>query len=53
MGELESGLKAEEVMPEIKLKNVVQVVRPGDNKLVSLSDARDVLPVGRQCTSSS
>ena len=46
--ELESGLKAEEVMPEIKLKNVVQVVRPGDNKLVSLSDARDVLPVGRQ-----
>ena len=46
--ELDSQLKAEEVVPEIKLKNVVQVVKPSEHKLVSLTDARDVLPDGRQ-----
>ena len=45
--ELDSQLKAEEVAPEIKLKNVVQVVRPSDNKLISFTDARDTLPDGR------
>ena len=46
--DLESEVRAEEVAPEIKLKNVVQVVRPGDSKVVSLSDVRDILPAGRQ-----
>ena len=46
--DLASGLKAEEAAPEIKLKNVVQVVRPSDSKIFSMSDVRDVLPAGRQ-----
>ena len=46
--DLDSELKAEEVAPEIKLKSVVQVVRPGDTKVVSVADARDILPNGRQ-----
>ena len=46
--DIDSGLKSEEVAPEIKLKNIVQVVRPSENKIISLADPRDVLPVGRQ-----
>ena len=46
--DLDSDVRPEEVAPEFKLKNVVQVVRPGESKVVSLSDARDILPAGRQ-----
>ena len=46
--DLDSQLKVEVVSPEIKLKNMVQVVRPSEHKLVSLTDARDILPDGRQ-----
>ena len=46
--DLESEVRCEEAAPEIKLKNVVQVVRPSESKVVSLPDPRDVLPAGRQ-----
>jgi len=46
--ELASPLRPEEVTPEIKLKSLVQVVRPqAEARLVSLSSSRDTLPGGR------
>jgi len=47
--EMESRLHVEEIQPEVKLKSVVQVVRPSEAKIVSLLGVgtRDQLPVGR------
>jgi len=48
--DLDSETHTEDAQPEVKLKNCVQVVRPGEGKVVSLgggSITRDILPVGR------
>jgi len=46
--DLETGNHLEEALPEVKLKNCVQVVRPQDAKVVNLSaGTRDLMPEGR------
>jgi len=46
--ELDSENHSEEAQPEIKLKNTVQIVRPAESKVVSLSEgSRDLIPIGR------
>ena len=46
--ELNVGGRQEEAVPEIKLKSVVQVVRPTESRVVSLkAGTRDLLPEGR------
>ena len=46
--ELNVGCQQEEAVPEIKLKSMVQVVRPTESRVVSLkAGTRDLLPEGR------
>jgi len=46
--DLDSELHAEEAAPEVKLKTCVQVARPSESKVVSLTGTRDNIPPGRQ-----
>jgi len=45
--ELRSGLRREKISPAITLKNTVQVLRPGESKIIPLL-TRDVIPPSRQ-----
>lgn len=46
--DLYSGPSSEDVAPAASLKNVVNVCRPSDAKVVVLSPVRDMIPDGRQ-----